>query len=164
MGDLHTLEGIGRGCIERIIMGKLRIKVDLLEGIKELVQREGIRTGVILSATGALTKAIFRNLKILPENMKIHDQHRIYLALEQPMEIVSLTGWIATMENGETEVHAHFSASTVMRDTVTTLGGHLTPGTITSVKVVVVIGVIEETNIKAEVDPRLNQVDVKLPL
>jgi predicted DNA-binding protein with PD1-like motif len=164
MEDLHTLEGIGRGRMESIIMGKLRIGVDLLEGIKELVQREGIRTGVILSATGALTKAIIRNLKILPENMKIHDQHRIYLDLEQPMEIVSLTGWIATMENGETEVHAHFSASTVMRDTVTTLGGHLTPGTITSVKVVVVIGVVEETNIRAEVDPRLNQVDVKLPL
>jgi len=47
---------------------------------------------------------------------------------------------------------------------VVTLGGHLTPGTITSIKVVVVIGVIEESNIKASIDPRLNQTDVKLPL
>jgi hypothetical protein len=30
--------------------------------------------------------------------------------------------------------------------------------------VVVVVGVIEETNIKAAMDPRLNQTDVKLPL
>ena len=79
------------------------------------------------------------------------------------MEIVSLTGWIATKEDGEIEVHAHFSASTVMEDKVVTLGGHLIPGVITSVKVVVVIGVIEETNIKAGLDPRINQIDVSLP-
>jgi hypothetical protein len=51
-----------------------------------------------------------------------------------------------------------------MGDTVVTLGGHLTPGTITSIKGVVVIGVIEESNITAGIDPRLNQTDVKLPL
>jgi hypothetical protein len=43
------------------------------------------------------------------------------------------------------------------------LGGHLIPGTLTSVKVVIVIGIIEETNIKAGLDPRINQVDVKFP-
>ncbi len=90
-------------------------------------------------------------------------RHRLYLELEQPMEIVSLTGWIATREHGEAEVHAHFSASTVIQDRVTTLGGHLTPGIITSIKVVIVIGVIEDTNIKAGLDPRINQIDVRLP-
>ena len=54
--------------------------------------------------------------------------------------------------------------SAFMGDTVATLGGHLTMGTITSIKVVVVIGVIEESNIKAEIDPRLNQTDLKLSL
>ena len=101
-----------------------------------LAKREGVRTGVILSAVGALKKATFRNLKILPPDLKIEKQHRLYLELEQPMEIVSLTGWIATKEDGEIEVHAHFSASTVMEDKIVTLGGHLTPGTLTSVKVV----------------------------
>jgi predicted DNA-binding protein with PD1-like motif len=77
------------------------------------------------------------------------------------MEIVSLTGWMATREDGEAEVHAHFSASTVMEDKVVTLGGHLIPGTLTSVKVVIVIGVIEESNIIAGLDPRINQMDVR---
>jgi len=77
------------------------------------------------------------------------------------MEIVSLTGWIAMLEDGEPEIHAHFSASTVINDQVATLGGHLTPGTLTSVKVVIVIGVIEDTDIRAGLDPRLNQIDVK---
>jgi predicted DNA-binding protein with PD1-like motif len=160
-GFSNLLEGIGRGRIDRIVMGKLGMDIDLLEGIQELVKREGVRTEVILSAVGALKKATFRNLKILPPDLKVEKDHRLYLELEQPMEIVSLTGWMATKEDGEIEVHAHFSASTVVEDKVVTMGGHLTPGTITSVKVVIVIGVIEDTSIKAGLDPRINQVDVK---
>ena len=155
------LEGIGRGRMDRIVMGKLKMDIDLLEGIQELVKREGIRTGVILSGIGALKKATFRNLKVLPPDLKVERHHRLYLDLEQPMEIVSLTGWIATKEDGDLEVHAHFSASTVIGDRVVTLGGHLVPGVITSVKVVVVIGVVEDTDIQAGLDPRINQMDVK---
>ena len=155
------IEGIGKGRLDRIVMGKLGMEIDLLEGIREMVKKEKIQTGVILSAVGALKKAVFRNLKILPSNLKVEDRHRLYLESEQPLEIVSLTGWMATKEDGEIEIHAHFSASTVMEDKIVTLGGHLTPGTITSVKVVIVIGVIENSNIKAALDPRINQIDVK---
>jgi predicted DNA-binding protein with PD1-like motif len=155
------LEGTGRGRMNRIVMGKLKMDVDLLEGITELAKKERVQTGVILSAVGALKKAIFRNLKLLPPDLKIEKHHRLYLELEQPMEIVSLTGWIATRDDGEIEVHAHLSASTVAQDQVTTLGGHLTSGITTSVKVVVVIGVVEESNITAGLDPRTNQIDVR---
>ena len=162
MGNaLHLLEGIGKGRIDRIVMGKLRMNIDLLQGIEELVKTEGVRTGVILSVVGALKKATFRNLKVLPPDFKIENHHRLYLVLDQPMEIVSLTGWIATGEEGGAEVHAHFSASTVIEDRVVTLGGHLVPGTLTSIKVVIAIGVVEETNIRAGLDPRINQIDIK---
>jgi predicted DNA-binding protein with PD1-like motif len=161
MGNL--LEGIGRGQMNRIVMGKLGMDIDLLEGIKELAKREKVQTGIILSAVGALKKAIFRNLRILPPDLKIEKHHRLYFELEQPMEIVSLTGWMATNEDRDLEVHAHFSASTVIQDQIITLGGHLTSGIITSVKVVVVIGVFEESNIKVGLDPRINQTDIKLP-
>src|SRR4030042_1771064 len=163
MESAHSLlEGIGKGRIDRIVMGKLRMDIDLLGGIHELAKKEKVQTGIILSAVGALKKATFRNLKVLPPDFKVEKRHRLYLELEQPMEIVSLTGWIATREDGEAEVHAHFSASTVIQDRVTTLGGHLTPGIITSIKVVIVIGVIEDTNIQAGLDPRINQIDVRL--
>jgi predicted DNA-binding protein with PD1-like motif len=155
------LEGAGRGRMNRIVMGKLKMDIDLLEGIKELAKKEQVQTGVILSAVGALKKAIFRNLKKLPPDLKVQQHHRLYLELEQPMEIVSLTGWMATKEDGEIEVHAHLSASTIVQGQVTTLGGHLTSGVITSVKVVVVIGVVEESNISAGLDPRINQIDVR---
>ena len=158
----NVLEGIGRGRMNRIVMGKLGMDIDLLHGIEELAKREKVQTGVILSAVGALKKAIFRNLKTLPPNLKIEKQHRLYLELEQPLEIVSLTGWMATKEDSDLEIHAHLSASTVIQDQIITLGGHLTPGVITSVKVVIVIGVIEESNIRAGLDSRINQIDVKL--
>ncbi len=160
MGSFDLLEGIGRGRMDRIVMGKLKMDIDLLEGIQELAKKEGVRTGVVLSGVGALRKATFRNLKILPPDLKVEKHHRLYLEIERPMEIVSLTGWMATKEDGDLEVHAHFSASTVIEDKVVTLGGHLIPGVITSVKVVVVIGVIEETNIRAGFDSRINQIDV----
>jgi predicted DNA-binding protein with PD1-like motif len=85
------IEGIGKGRLDRIVMGKLGMEIDLLEGIREMVKKEKIQTGVILSAVGALKKAVFRNLKILPSNLKVEDHHRLYLELEQPLEIVSLT-------------------------------------------------------------------------
>ena len=154
------MEGVGKGRLDRIVMGKLGMNIDLLEGIREIVKKEKIQTGIILSAVGALEKAVFRNLKILPSNLKVEDRHRLYLELEQPLEIVSLTGWMATKEDDEIEIHAHFSASTVMEDKIVTMGGHLTPGTITSVKVVIVIGIIEDTSIKAGLDPRINQMDI----
>jgi predicted DNA-binding protein with PD1-like motif len=160
---LSLLEGIARGRMNRIVMGKLGMDIDLLQGIEELAKKEKVRTGVILSAVGALKKATFRNLKVLPPDLKVEKRHRFYLELEQPMEIVSLTGWMATKEDGDLEVHAHFSASTVLQDQVVTLGGHLTSGITTSIKVVVAIGVIEESNIRAGLDRRINQIDVELP-
>jgi len=149
--------------MERTVVGKLAMDTDLMAGILELIKRERIRTGLILSAVGALKKATFRNVKTMPPDLKVERQHRIYLELDQPMEIVSLTGWIAAKENGEAEVHAHFSASTVIENKVVTLGGHLTPGAVTSIRVVVAIGVIEETNIRAAMDSRIDQIDLKLP-
>jgi len=164
MQDIHSLlDGIGRGRIDRIVLAKLGVDVDLLAGIRELIKREGVRTGVILSGIGALKKATFRNVKTMPPDFNVKEHDRLYLELAQPMEIVSLTGWIATKEDGEAEIHAHFSASTVMDDRVVTLGGHLTSGTLTSIKVVVVIGIIEDTDIQAAMDSNINQIDIKLP-
>jgi predicted DNA-binding protein with PD1-like motif len=158
--ESEFLERIGSVQFSRVVMGKLRMDVDLLGAIQDLSVRERIHTGVILFGVGALKRAIFRNAIVIPPDHKVKEKDRIYMELEQPMELVSLPGWIATRESGETEVHAHFSASTVMDGKVVTLGGHLSPGTITSIKVMIAIGVIEDRQIKADYDGRLNQVDI----
>ena len=154
------LEGLGKAQIDRIVMGKMKIGVDLLQGIEEIAKSGNIRTGVILSGIGALGRGAFRNAKEIPPDYKVEDKHRVFLNIEQPLELTSLSGWIATTAENETNVHAHFMTTTVMDGKVVSLGGHLVPGTITSIKVVVVIGVLEGSTIKAALDTRLNQIDV----
>ncbi len=158
--EYQFLEGIGKGRIGRIVMGKLKIGIDLLQGIEELAKKENIQAGVILSGIGALEKGVFRNTTVVPSDYKVEDKYRLFLDIDKPLELVSLSGWIATTDEGETNIHAHFMTSTVIDDKVVGLGGHLVPGNITSIKCVVVIGVMEDTNIKAALDPKLNQINV----
>jgi len=162
MSDFQKLEWTTSCRLERIAIGKLSMNTDLLDAILELARRESIKTGVILSVVGALREATFRNIRILPPNLNVGDKDRVYLKLSQQMELVSLTGWIATKQNGDPEVHAHFAVSTVVEGKIVALGGHLTHGAITSIKVVVAIGVVDEHGIEATTDSRINQIDLKL--
>ena len=160
MQNNDYLAGIGTGKISRIVVGKIRIGVDLLEGIAELARQEQITTGVILSGVGALQKGVFRNAKIMPPDYKMEDKYRLFVDVENPLELVTLSGWIATTREGERHIHAHLLATTVIDDKIASLGGHLVEGTITSIKVVITIGVIESADIIAALDPAINQVDV----
>lgn len=137
------LEGTSCGSFKRIIMARIPIGVDLLDAIYEVVKRENIQKGLILSGIGALSKAIFRNLKTFPAEYPITAKDRIYFEVEKPLELVSLTGYIVPSLNGEPHVHAHFSASTVVGETIATYGGHLEKGAITHVKAAVTIGELE---------------------
>ena len=164
MMDNDYLEGIGRGKITRIIMGKLKIGVDLLEGIEELVREEKIKTGIILSGIGALQKGVFRNAKTIPPDYKMEDKYRLFVDIDSPLELVSLSGWVATTREGECNIHAHLLATTVINNNIVSLGGHLVKGTITSIKVVVCIAVIEDSNIEAALDPTTSQIDVNFAI
>lgn len=144
------LEGVGSGFVKRIVVARLKVGIDLLEGLHEVVRRESIQKGVFIGAVGALQKAVFRNVKQLPKTFPVTDQDRLYLEINQPLELVSLTGHIAPKQNGEPNVHVHFSASTVQDDTVVTLGGHLTQGTMTSIKVAVAIAEVEGLSMSSE--------------
>ena len=160
--EIYTklLERSGAFQINRVVIGKLKIGVDLREGILELVKKEGIKSGVFLSGLGALAKAVFRNAKVIPPNYKMDDQYRIYREVNHPLELVSLPGWIATKKDGEIEIHVHFTASTVIDNEIVTFGGHLTEGTITSIKCVIIIGVIDEPKIFAAKDPIVDQTEI----
>ncbi|MBW2145462.1 MAG: DNA-binding protein [Deltaproteobacteria bacterium] len=145
MGNGSLLEGIGSGTFSRVVLARIPIGVDLLEAIYEVVRREKIQKGVILMGIGALKKAVFRNLKVFPTEYPVTPKDRVYFEVTTPLELVSLTGYIVPRINGEPHVHAHFSASTAVGDTVATYGGHLGKGaTITFVKAAVAIGVLEE--------------------
>ncbi|MCX5909851.1 MAG: DNA-binding protein, partial [Deltaproteobacteria bacterium] len=141
---MELLEGIGSGKFGRIVVARISIGVDFLEALHEVVRREKIKNGIILMGIGALQKAVFRNVKNFPKEFPLTPQDRVYFEVRKPLEIVSLTGYIVPKMNGEPHIHAHFSASTVVGEAIATYGGHLDQGSITSVKVAVVIGVLED--------------------
>jgi hypothetical protein len=158
--ELKFIEGIGSQNIERLVQFRVKPDVDLLKAIEEAVDAEGVRAGVIVSGLGALKKALFRNLKVFPKSYPVTPKDRLYLEVTNPLELVSLAGWIAPKTSGGVEVHAHFSASTVENDTVVTLGGHLTEGTICGIKVVVAILVLAEGGVYADKDGNTESLDI----
>lgn len=154
------IASIGSQNIERVVQFRVKPGADLLAAIEEAVKNQHIRAGVIISGLGALKKAVFRNLKWFPETFPVAPQDRLYLEVEKPMELVSLVGWIAPKSNGDVEIHAHFSASTVEKEQVVTLGGHLTKGTICGIKTVVSILATTDNGVRADHDETTQSCDI----
>ncbi len=159
MGESH-LESIGSQRIERLVQFRVKPDADLLAAIREAIEAEGIRAGVIVSGLGALKKAVFRNLRWFPETYPVTPQDRVYLELEQPMELVSLMGWIAPKKGGGVEIHAHFAASMVEGENIVTLGGHLTEGTVCGIKVAIAIAALSDDAVYAAEDGETRTVDI----
>lgn len=154
------LSSIGSQPIQRIVQFHVEPGSDLLKAIEEAVTREKIKSGVFVSGLGALTRGVFRNLIRFPKEYPVKDDDRLYLKVEAPLELVSLGGWVARRRDGTPEIHCHFSASTVMGGTVTTLGGHLTYGTIAGIKVAVAIAVLPDDATSAIYDVYTKSIDV----
>jgi predicted DNA-binding protein with PD1-like motif len=157
---MTDIECIGSYNLQRVVQFRLKPGADLLKAIAEALTAERVKAGIFLSGLGALRKAIFRNLKVFPEKFPVTPADRLYLDIAAPLELVSLTGWIAPRPDGGTEIHAHFAASTVLNESVVTLGGHLTEGTICSIKVVVAVGVLDGKGIRADQDPATSATDI----
>jgi hypothetical protein len=159
MSETH-LESIGSQRIERLVQFRVKPDADLLAAIREAIEAEGIRAGVIVSGLGALKKAVFRNLRWFPETYPVTPQDRVYLELEQPMELVSLMGRIAPKKGGGVQIHAHFAASMVDGENIVTLGGHLTEGTVCGIKVAIAIAALSDDAVYAAEDGETRTVDI----
>jgi predicted DNA-binding protein with PD1-like motif len=157
---MTSIECIGSSPVLRVVQFRTKPGSDLLQAIAEALKAEGVRSGIFVSGLGALRKAVFRNLRVFPEKFPVTPQDRLYLEITTPMELVSLTGWAAPRADGETEIHAHFAASTVQGETVVTLGGHLTEGTVCGIKVVVALLVVAADHAQAAMDPHSKALDL----
>jgi hypothetical protein len=73
----EMLDGVTRGRMNQVVVGKLKMNTDLIEGIKAIAKQEGVKTGVLLAVMGALNKGVFRNPKSYPPDFKMTDAHRL---------------------------------------------------------------------------------------
>lgn len=150
----------GKSKLKDIIQIRLAEDKDLLTALYQAVKELKIESGVILSGVGALSSAVCRNLIRFPATFPITDQDRLFYELKQPLELTSLSGWIAPKKDGSTEIHAHFTVSGVIDGKVIGTGGHLTTGTTTSIKVVIAIGILESGACFADFAESSQQTDI----
>ena len=106
---------------------------DLLASIKELARLKDIKSGVVLSAVGCISKGRLRDAS----GFNVRD-------ITDHCEIVSLTGTISAKR-----CHLHISLS---KEDLSTIGGHLQEGCIINTTCELVIGEIPGQEIDVEFD------------
>ena len=99
---------------QRLVMVRLDPGQDLLAGIAEAVEREGITHGSILAGVGSLSTYHFHVV-----STPVMPPQNAFVKGEGPYDILTVTGAIL-----DGRVHAHVTFS----DTEVAMGGHLEPG------------------------------------
>jgi len=157
--------GVDSGKIDRIVVARIRKDEDLLGSIREIAKKEQIKKGLIVSGIGALKRGVFRNLKHFPEKLPVQDADREFIEIDKPLELLSLSGYICEKEDGESFIHAHFSASHLNEDNrLVALGGHLIEGNITFIKVTIVVAVLKNIDMRIRHSTESETLELLLPV
>ncbi|MBA2588834.1 MAG: DNA-binding protein [Alphaproteobacteria bacterium] len=122
------------GQFDRIVVLRMKNKVDLLRGIEEMVKAQGIKNGVILAGIGSL-----RGYHVHQINNRDFPTRNVFTkALTTPCDLVGMNGYVV---NGV--VHAHMMLGTGEK----AINGHLEPGTEVFTYAIVTIGVMNNTDL-----------------
>jgi len=112
------MEAIKRGLTSEMILVRFDPGERLLEGLRELIRAEGIRTGLVVSGIGTLSDCrLHQSVAGYPPNLMT--RHQEYLELKGSYEIASIQGIIA---DGDPHLHITLSEGSH------TVAGHLEEG------------------------------------
>jgi len=121
---------IATGSIQRIVYARLEPQADLLRSLFEVIEKEDIRTGVVLDMTGALERARLQHFQDVGDpGSKVS-----VVEIPGPMEASGSgvigrcvgDGGVGNYRDGEPYVHCHLSVNSAVH----TFMGHLMEGTI----------------------------------
>ena len=129
---------MAQGKLGRVIALRLKPGTDVLLGLQEACERNGINNGVILSAIGSLNGVQYCNPVELPT--KAGYGYGEILHLTGPIELTNASGIICHDDEGNTNLHVHISLSDRHGNA---LGGHLVEGTKVLLTVDVILAEIE---------------------
>ena len=129
---------MAQGKLGRVIAVRLKPGTDVLLGLQEACERNGINNGVILSAIGSLQDPHYCNPVELPT--KAGYGYGETLHLTGPIELTSASGIICHDDEGNTNLHVHM---TVTDRHGNAHGGHLVEGTKVLLTVDVILAEIE---------------------
>jgi len=114
----------------RIVIIRLKPGTDLLEGLKEAMNREKIKNAVILSGTGSLT-----HYRVHVVSNTTFPTQNVFTEAAGPQDLLNVNGYVI-----DGRVHAHITFS----DQDKALGGHLEPGTKVFTFAIITVGVLRD--------------------
>jgi len=114
----------------RVVVVRLKNDTDLLEGLKEAVQEEGIKNAVILSGIGSLTRYHFHVV-----NNTTFPPGETFVKENTPADLLNVNGYVF-----DGRVHSHITVSTDKK----AVGGHLEPDTRVFTFAIITLGVLDD--------------------
>ena len=115
---------------EKVMVARLKHQKDLLEGLNDIVNKEKIKNGIILTGIGSVT-----NFHIHVVDNKTFPSENLFIKKDIPADVTNITGYII-----DGRVHAHLTLS----DEHLAIGGHLEPGTNVFTFCVITIAVLDD--------------------
>jgi len=132
----------------RVIVGRILPETDLIDGILEICDRHGIKSGSIDVVLGSLRRFTFV-YPVKDESQKLGVKYCDPVVIEGPIELLSANGIVGLNQNGVKAIHLH----AVVSDEMANLhGGHVVKGNPVLVTVEVVIRELPDVNIVREMD------------
>ena len=116
--------------VERVVVVRLKNGTDMLDGLRQAVEKEKIRNGVILGGFGSVTSYhihVVGNTTLPPKD--------VFTKEGGPFDLLGVSGLVM---GGK--VHAHITLASTRKVT----GGHLEPGTSVFTFTAISIGVLKD--------------------
>ncbi|NCB51681.1 MAG: DNA-binding protein [Clostridia bacterium] len=139
------------GTLKRIVAFRLSPGEDILGGLKNVCDKYGIRSGVIISGIGSLDGASFHDVEALPGTKAGYGYGDVIIHTE-PIELISASGSICEGESGEALFHVHCCFSDQKGNAY---GGHLIEGNKVLLTADFVIGEFEGISMDRRFDEEL---------
>ena len=118
------------GDFTRVVIVRLKSGTDVLEGLKEAIQKEKIKNAVILAGTGSLTRYHFHDV-----NNSSFPTTNVFVKKEAPVDLLNVNGYVI-----DGRVHAHITVS----DDKEAIGGHLEDDTRVFTFAIITLGVLDD--------------------
>jgi predicted DNA-binding protein with PD1-like motif len=124
--------------IERVVVVRLKHKTDVLDGLKQAIEREKIKNAVIISGFGSVGAYHIHVVNSLEPPYK-----DVYAKAVGPFDILTVSGMVI-----DGKIHAHITLSNPQKTT----GGHIEPGTSVLTFTSITLGILSDSASLARID------------
>jgi predicted DNA-binding protein with PD1-like motif len=124
--------------VNRVVVVRLKNKTDILEGLKQAIEREKIKNAVIISGFGSVGAY---NIHVV--NNMDSPYKNTFTKGTGPFDVLTVSGMVI-----DGNIHAHITLSNLRKTT----GGHLEPGTSVLTFCSITLGVLSDSANLARID------------